>query len=71
MPQPQNRISRQNADGTRFSKVDSWLNDELWDALHIYMVTHDRKRADAIRILLRKQLELEGLMKGVGNLVNY
>ena len=61
----QNRITRTNADGTQYSKIDSWIPNDVWDALELYMTQETRKRAPAIAILLRKSLELEGLMKGV------
>lgn len=63
MPQKTNRITR-GTPTQQFSKIDSWIDDETWDALQLYMEQNNRKRADAIRILLKKCLDLEGLMKG-------
>lgn len=65
MPEKTNRITR-TTQTQQFSKIDSWIDDPTWDALEQYMTINTRKRADAIRILLKKALELEGLMKGVG-----
>jgi hypothetical protein len=50
---------------TNNNKIDSWIDDDIWNALEAYMKQAGRKRADAIRILLKKSLELEGLMRGV------
>lgn len=62
---PTRRIVRKNANGDQFSKIDAWISDDEWNALEAYCKENDRKRAPAIKILLRKSLELEGFMKGV------
>lgn len=46
-------------------KIDTWISKEMLIALECYMATNERGKADAIRVLLRKGLELEGHLKGV------
>jgi len=57
-------MPQQKPPRTNNNKIDSWIDDDTWNALDNYMQSAGRKRADAIRILLRKQLELEELIKG-------
>lgn len=46
-------------------KIDTWISKEMLIALECYMAVERRGKADSIREILRKSLELEGHLKGV------
>lgn len=46
-------------------KIDTWISKDLLKALETYMAKADRNKADAIRILLKKALEIEGILREV------
>lgn len=46
-------------------KIDTWISKEMLIALECYMAVESRGKADAIRMLLKKSLELEGHLKAI------
>jgi hypothetical protein len=46
-------------------KIDTWISKEMLIALECYMAVNERGKADAIRVLLKKGLELDGHLKTI------
>lgn len=46
-------------------KIDSKINKDTLDAIERYMELNNRNKSDAIRLLLIKSLEIEGLLKAI------